>query len=202
MLKRYFFAGVLFWAPLWVTWLVIDFLVGLMDRSLSFLPQAYQPDTLFGFHVPGLGLIFTVIIVFLTGVLVTNFFGRRLVQLWERLLTRIPLVRSIYGGVKQVTDTVLSPSGQSFRKVLLIEYPRAGLWTIAFQTNNGFIEAEQKLQQELITVFVPTTPNPTAGFFLLVPKASAVELSLTVDEALKMVISMGVVMPPPVISLH
>ncbi len=195
MIRRYLIAGLLIWVPLWVTWIVIKSIVTLMDRTLSLLPKEYQPDHLLGFHLPGLGVIFTVLVVFFTGMLVTNFIGYRLVIVWEGLLSRIPLVRTIYNAVKQLMNTIFSSSGDSFRKVLLIEYPRQGIWSIGFQTNSGFKLAPQPLTEDLLTVFIPTTPNPTSGFIILVPKSQAMELPLSVDEGLKLVISLGVVMP-------
>jgi uncharacterized membrane protein len=195
MFRRYFIAGLLVLLPIWVTLLIIKFVVDLVDQSLSLLPMGSQPDVLLGVHIPGLGLLFAILIVFLTGMLVTNFIGTWLVALWEKLLSRIPLVRSIYTAVKQVLSTVFAPEGESFRKVLLIEYPRKGIWTIAFQTGSGFQIPGSHVQDELITVFVPTTPNPTAGFILLVPKQHVIELKMGVDQAFKYIISLGVVLP-------
>lgn len=193
-MKRYLIAGLLIWVPLGVTAMVINFGVGLMDKTLLWLPQQYQPDTLLGFHVPGLGVVLSVIIVFSTGIIVANLFGRTLVQLWEKMLARIPLVRTIYSSVKQILETVFS-SGQSFRKVLLIEYPRKGLWTLAFQSGTTRGEAQTKTGVEVINVFIPTTPNPTSGFFIMVPSTDVVELDMNVDDGLKMIISAGVVVP-------
>lgn len=194
-LRRYLIAGLLVWLPLGVTVLVIKLLVGTMDRTLLLLPERYQPEVLFGFAIPGLGLVLSILVVLITGMLVANLFGRRLVALWEALLARIPLVRSVYSAVKQLAETMFSSSGQSFRKVLLIEYPRKGLWTVAFQTGTGVGEAQRKTGREVINVYVPTTPNPTSGFFLMVPKDEVVELDMSVDDGLKMIISMGVVVP-------
>lgn len=194
-LRRYLIAGLLLWLPLGVTVLVIRLLVGTMDQTLLLLPERLRPDALFGFQIPGLGLVLAVSVVLLTGMLVANLFGRRLLTLWERLLSRIPLVRSIYMAVKQLAETMFSGGGQSFRKVLLIEYPRRGLWTLAFQTGPGVGEAQQKTGREVVNVYVPTTPNPTSGFFLMVPREDVVELDMSVDDGLKMIISMGVVVP-------
>jgi uncharacterized membrane protein len=194
-LRRYLIAGLLIWLPLGVTVLVVRLLVGTMDQTLLLLPERFRPDTLLGFHIPGLGLVLTVLVVLATGMLVANLFGRRLVALWERLLARIPLVRSIYMAVKQLAETMFSSGGQSFRKVLLIEYPRQGLWTLAFQTGTGVGEAQRKTGREVVNVYVPTTPNPTSGFFLMVPVEDVVELDMSVDDGLKMIISMGVVVP-------
>ncbi|MCB1827244.1 MAG: DUF502 domain-containing protein [Coxiellaceae bacterium] len=164
-----------------------------MDRTLSLLPDQYQPQNLFGFSIPGLGLIFTLIILFVTGLLVTNFLGHKLVRAWENMLSRIPLVRTIYSAVKQVVHALVQPSGQAFRKVLIVEYPRKGIWSIAFQTSDQFVGCPHP--EDVITVFIPTTPNPTSGFLTIVPKADTQELEMSVEEGLKMVISLGVVMP-------
>jgi uncharacterized membrane protein len=193
-MKRYLIAGLLVWVPLGVTVMVINFLVGVMDKTLLWLPEHYRPDNLLGFHVPGLGVVMSVIIVLSTGVVVANLFGRKLVQLWERMLARIPLVRTIYASVKQILETVFS-SGQAFRKVLLIEYPRKGLWTLGFQSGKTRGEAQAKTGVEVINVFIPTTPNPTSGFFIMVPRSEVIELDMSVDDGLKMIISAGVMVP-------
>lgn len=195
-IRRYIIAGVLVWVPIWVTLLVLRFIVDLFDSTLELIPSHFQPDYLLGFHVPGLGLVFALGIVAITGMLITNILGNRLVDIWERLLSRIPLVRTIYQAVKQVLTTVFSSSEDSFRNVLLIEYPRKGLWSIAFQTSTGFSQANGLVGEELITVFIPTTPNPTSGFLIMVPRKDTLKVNLSVDEALKMVISLGVVTPP------
>ncbi len=193
-MKRYLIAGLLIWVPLGVTVMVIKLLVGIMDQTLLWLPEPYRPETLLGFHVPGLGVVLSVIIVLGTGVVVANLFGRKLVEVWENILARIPLVRTIYASVKQILETVFS-SGQSFRKVLLVEYPRKGLWTLAFQSSTTQGEAQIKTGQEMINVFIPTTPNPTSGFFIMVPRSDVVELDMNVDDGLKMIISAGVMVP-------
>lgn len=193
-MKRYLVAGLLVWVPLGVTVMVINFLVGIMDKTLLWLPEHYRPDNLLGFHVPGLGVVLSVIIVLSTGIVVANLFGRKLVQVWEKMLARIPLVRTIYASVKQILETVFS-SGQAFRKVLLIEYPRKGLWTLAFQSGKTRGEAQTKTGVEVINVFIPTTPNPTSGFFIMVPRTDVVELDMSVDDGLKMIISAGVMVP-------
>lgn len=194
-LRRYLIAGLLVWLPLGVTVLVIKTLVGFMDQWLPLLPPHWQPDNLLGFHLPGVGVALSVLVVFITGVLVANLFGRQLVALWESLLARIPLVRTIYSAVKQLAETMFSSSGQSFRKVLLIEYPRKGLWTLAFQTGTDIGEAQRKTGRDVVNVYVPTTPNPTSGFFLMVPREEVLELEMSVDDGLKMIISMGAVVP-------
>jgi len=199
MFRRYFIAGIVVWVPIWVTLLVIRFLVDIMDQSFALLPEAYQPQNLFGFKIPGLGLVFTFVVMFFTGVIVTHFLGHRIVALWERVLARIPLVRTIYSGVKQVLQTLLVSNGKAFRKVVLVEYPRRDLWSIAFVTSEDFDVGEKehtkKVGQNLITIFIPTTPNPTSGFLMIVPRSDVIELDMNVDVALKMVISLGVVSP-------
>ena len=194
-LRRYLITGLLVWLPIGVTVLVVKLLVDLMDQTLVVLPEAYRPDHLLGFHIPGLGVVLSVLVVLTTGVIMAHFFGQQLLVAWEAILNRIPLVRSIYSSVKQLSETLLSSGGQSFRKVLLIEYPRKGLWTLAFQTGTEVGEAQVKTGEEVINVYVPTTPNPTSGFFLMVPRRDVVELEMSVDEGLKMIISMGVVVP-------
>lgn len=195
MLRRYFIAGLLLWLPIVVTILIVKFLVDLIDQSLSLLPMAYRPDVILGFHIPGIGVIFTLVGILVTGLLVTNFLGDRLVQFWENIVNRIPLVRSIYNAIKQVVNTLFSQSGESFRKVLLIEYPRLGMWTIAFQTGSGVKRFEEASGETLVTVFVPSAPMPTNGYIMLVPKHTVKELDISVDEALRMVVSLGVVSP-------
>ena len=196
-LRRYLIAGLLLWIPIWVTLLVIGFLVNLMDKSLALIPKAYKPETLLGVHIPGLGLVITVIIVLVTGMIVTNFLGRRLVNVWERFLAKIPLVRTIYKSVKQVVETIFSSKGQAFRQVILLQYPRAGLWSIAFKTGEGTPAIENEVGEKVISLFVPTTPNPTSGFLILVPEKDTRVLDMSVDDALKMVISLGVMQPKP-----
>lgn len=193
-MKRYLIAGLLVWVPLGVTVIVIRFLVELMDKTLVWLPEKYQPDTLLGFHLPGIGVVLAVVIVLGTGMIVANLFGRKLVSIWESILAKIPLVRTIYTGVKQILETVFS-SGQSFRKVLLIQYPRKGLWTLAFQSGTTRGEAQARTGSEIVNVFIPTTPNPTSGFFIMVPKEDVIELDMSVDDGLKMIISAGVIVP-------
>jgi len=193
-MKRYLIAGLLIWVPLGVTVMVIKLLVGMMDNTLLWLPDRYHPDFLLGFHIPGMGVVLSVVIVLGTGVIVANLFGRKLVSLWETVLAQIPLVRTIYTSVKQILETVFS-SGSSFRKVLLVEYPRKGLWTLAFQSGTTRGEAQIKTGEDIINVFIPTTPNPTSGFFIMVPKKDVIELDMSVDDGLKMIISAGVMVP-------
>ncbi len=194
-LRRYLVAGLLVWVPLGVTVLIMKFLIDIMDRSLVLLPRAYRPETLLGFNIPGLGAVLTFLIVLITGVIVANLFGRRLVRLWEAFLARIPLVRSIYSAVKQVLETVFTSGGQSFRKVVLIEYPRRDIWTLAFVTGNGPNGLAKNVDDDLVSIFVPTTPNPTSGFFLMVPRRDVQELDISVEAGVKLIVSAGVVSP-------
>lgn len=197
-LRRYLVAGLLVWIPLGVTFVIIKFLVELMDRSLLWLPYGYQPEQLIGVNIPGIGVVLSVLVVLGTGVIVANFFGRHLIRLWEHLLARIPLVRSIYSGVKQVAETVLSGSGQSFSQVVLVEYPRRDAWTLAFVTGKVWPAIAHKIGQhehELVSIYVPTTPNPTSGFFLMLPRKDIRELDMSVDDGLKLILSTGVLSP-------
>ncbi len=195
-LRTSFITGLLVWLPLLVTIFVIKFLVDLLSKSLLLLPHQFQPDVLIGFHVPGIGVIITLLVIVLTGVIAANFIGRRLVELGDALMSRIPVVRTIYTGVKQVTDTLFAPNGQSFRKVLLVEYPCRGVWSIAFQTGEPGKEIDKHLGGEaMVSYFVPTTPNPTSGFLMMAPKSQVIEVDMSVDQALKFVISLGVVQP-------
>ena len=196
-MRRYFVAGLLVWIPLGITLWVLKILVELMDESLLLLPNAYRSEALFGFHVPGLGIILTLAIVLTTGALAANFFGKKLLALGDSALGRIPIVRSIYGGVKQISDTLFSPEGKAFRRAVLVRYPHAGAWTVALVTGTPQHEVAGILGHEQISVFVPTTPNITSGFFLIVPRAETIELDMTVDAALKYIISMGVAEPLP-----
>jgi len=199
MFKRYFIAGLLVWLPLGVTILIIKLLVGLVDTAVSQIPEAYRPETLLGVEIHAVGIILSIlvmlVIIVVTGLLVTNLFGKKIVAAWESLLGRIPLVSTIYHSAKQVAETLFSSSGKSFRKVLMIEYPRKGLYTLCFLTGSSVGEVQYRTGGEVVTVFVPTTPNPTSGFILLVPTTDVVELDMTVDEALKLIISLGVVEP-------
>jgi uncharacterized membrane protein len=195
-LRRYLIAGLLVWIPLGITFWVLALLVGLMDQSLLIVPQRFRTDALLGFHVPGLGAVLTIAILLATGAVAANFFGKRLLAFWESLLGRIPIVRSIYGGVKQISDTLFSPDGKAFRRAVLVRYPHAGAWTVALVTGTPEHEVTDHLGKEQVSVFVPTTPNITAGFFLIVPRVDTIELNMSVDEALKYIISMGVAEPP------
>jgi len=195
--KKYFITGLLIWVPLVITVWVLTLIVSTMDSTLTLLPEEYQPRNLIGMHIPGLGLLLTLVVVLTTGLLATNIIGQRLVRLWEGLLARIPVVKTIYTSVKQVSDTLFSSSGEAFRKALLVRYPHQGAWTIAFLTGQPGGDVANHLHGDYVSVYVPTTPNPTSGFFLMMPRAEVIELDMSVDEALKYVISMGVAPPAP-----
>ena len=194
-LRRYLVAGLLIWAPLAVTFLLLRIAVNLMDKTLAIIPQSYRPEELLGIHIPGLGVILTFIVLFITGMLAANFVGRYVVGGWESLLDRIPIVRTIYGGAKNFAEIVFSDSNDSFKQVLLIEYPRKGLYSLAFQTSSELGEVQGRTGEDVVCCFVPTTPNPTSGFVILVPRREIQVLDMDVDEALKMIISLGVVVP-------
>jgi len=194
-MRKYFVTGLLILVPLVITVWVISMIVGTLDQSLLLLPVSWRPEALVGFHIPLLGTIFTLLIIFFTGLATRNFIGNQVVRAWEMVLTRIPVVNSIYSSVKQVSDTLLSSSGNAFRKAVLVEYPRQGSWTIAFVTGVPGGDVANHLQADYISLYVPTTPNPTSGFFLMVPREQTIELDMSVDEALKYIVSMGVVAP-------
>jgi len=196
-LRRYFVAGLLVWIPLGITLWVLKLLVDLMDQSLLLLPDRLHTEALFGFHVPGLGIFLTLAIILATGALAANIFGRQLLSLGDAALSRIPIVRSIYGGVKQISDTLFSPEGKAFRRAVLVRWPHTGMWTVALVTGSPENEVAGILGREQISVFVPATPNITSGFFMIVPRSETIELEMTVDEALKYIISMGVAEPLP-----
>jgi uncharacterized membrane protein len=194
-LRTYLLTGLLVLVPLAITLWVLQLVVGTMDQVLTLLPEHWQPHALFGFNIPGLGVIVVLLLVLTVGVFAHNFIGKRVVDAWNSLLNRIPVVRGIYNSVKQVSDTLFSESGNAFRQAVLVQYPREGAWTIAFVTGKPGGEVVEHLQGEHVSVYVPTTPNPTSGFFLMLPRADIIELQMSVDEALKYVISMGVVVP-------
>ncbi|MDB5990528.1 MAG: hypothetical protein JWQ10_1931 [Herbaspirillum sp.] len=194
-MRKYFITGLLILVPLAITLWVLNLIIGTMDQSLLLLPVAWRPETLIGFSIPGLGSILTLLIIFLTGVFTRNFIGRQVVSIWEAVLKRIPVVSSIYSSVKQVSDTLFSSSGNAFRKAVLVQYPRQGSWTIAFVTGVPGGDVRNHLKGDYVSIYVPTTPNPTSGFFLMVPRAETIELAMNVDEALKYIVSMGVVAP-------
>jgi len=202
-LRRYLVAGLLVWIPLGATLLLIGFAIDQMDRSIEYIPNAYQPSMLlkqwFGtqnpVEIPGFGVILIFVVVLLTGVFVANFVGRAFVGGWESILDRIPIVRAIYSAAKNFAEMVFSDSSQSFKKVLLIEYPRKGLYSLAFQTATQLGEVQGRTGEEVVCCFVPTTPNPTSGLIIILPKKDIIELDMEIDEALKMIISLGVVVP-------
>ena len=202
-LRRYLVTGILVWAPIAVTFLLLRFAVNTLDRSLRLLPAAYRPEVLLQelfnteapVHIPGLGIILTFLILLVTGVLAANYVGRHVVGGWESLMQRIPVVRSIYSGAKNFAEIVFSDSNDSFKNVLLIEYPRKGVYSLAFQTASELGEVQAKTGEDVVCCFVPTTPNPTSGFVIMVPRNEVKVLAMTVDEALKMIISLGVVVP-------
>lgn len=194
-LRRYLIAGLLVWLPLAVTVLLVKFLIDLMDQTLLVLPDAWHPEAVLGFNIPGLGLLLSLVVLLVTGMIVTNLLGRSMVVVWEGLLTRIPVVRTIYSASKQLTETLFSGTGKSFRKVVLVQYPRPGLWTLGFLTGEAAAEAAARTGRDLVNIFVPTTPNPTSGFFLMVPREELVELDMPVDAGIKLILSAGAVAP-------
>jgi len=194
-LKRYLITGLLIWVPLVITLWVLDLLVGIMDHTLLLLPRQWQTEAWLGMHIPGLGVVLTVLTVLVTGVLAANIIGQQLVKFWEGVLARIPVVNSIYTGVKQVSDTLFAPGGQAFRQAVLVQWPGPGMWTIAFLTGKPGGDVANHLKGDYVSVYVPTTPNPTGGYFVMAPRANVIELDMSVDEALKYIISMGVVAP-------
>jgi uncharacterized membrane protein len=193
--RRWLLAGLLVLVPLIVTVWLLNWFIGTLDQTLQILPGNWHPDKLLGFHIPGFGVLLALAIVLAMGAVATNFFGKKLVSWWDALLSRIPIVRSIYSSVKQVSDTLFSENGNAFRKALLVQWPREGVWTIAFQTGMPGGDVANHLPGDYLSVYVPTTPNPTGGYFVMLPKADCIELKMSVDEALTYVISMGVVVP-------
>ncbi len=195
-MKKYFITGLLVLVPLFITVWVISSLIGMMDQSLLLLPENWRPKAQLGLEIPGLGALLTMLIIFVTGLIATNFFGKRLILLWEAILARVPVVKSIYASVKQVSDTLFSDSGNAFRQAVLVQFPRQGAWTIAFVTGKPGGDVANHLPGDYVSVYVPTTPNPTGGYFLMMQRTEVIELDMSVDEALKYIISMGVVAPP------
>lgn len=194
-IKKYLLAGLVVWLPIIATVLILRFLIDLLDQTMSLLPEAYNPEKVLGINIPGLGVILSIIVLFITGILATNLFGQKLVSMSEAILDRIPLVRSIYNATKQMIEAVVSTNSQAFRKVVLVEYPRKGLWSLAFQTGAAIKELGDKTNQEMLSIFIPTTPNPTSGFLMMVSKDEVIELEMSVDNALKFIISLGVMQP-------
>ena len=194
-MKKYFITGLLVLVPVVITFWVISSLIQTMDQSLLLLPEDWRPKKLFGFSMFGLGALLTLIVIFVTGLIATNIFGQQIIMLWESMLSRVPVVKSIYSSVKQVSDTIFSDSSNAFRQALLVEFPRKGVWTVAFLTGEPGGDVRNHLQGDFVSVYVPTTPNPTGGYFLMLPKEDVVELDMSVDQALKYIISMGTVEP-------
>jgi uncharacterized membrane protein len=195
LFRRYLITGLLIWVPLVITLWVLDLLVGTMDQTLLLLPAEWRTESWLGVHIPGLGVVLTLLVVFATGVFAANILGRRLVDFGESMLARIPVVNSLYHGVKQISDTLFAPGGQAFRKALLVQFPSPGMWTIAFLTGTPGGDVANHLKGDYLSIYVPTTPNPTGGYFVMVPRTSVIELDMTVDAALKYIISMGVATP-------
>jgi len=196
-LRSYLLTGLVVWMPILVTMVVLRFIIDLLDKTIALIPHAYQPQQLIGFNVPGFGVLLSLILLLVTGMVATNLLGQRLVTWSEAVLDRIPLVRTIYNGSKQVMQALFATNSQAFRKVVLIQYPRKGIWSIAFHTGSPPAEISEHTGKEMLTVFIPTTPNPTSGFLMMVPKSDTMELSMSTEAALKLIISLGV-MPPVV----
>ena len=195
LLRKYLIAGLLVWLPLAATVIVIKLLIELLNKTILLFPLEWQPETLFGISIPGFGIIIGILILILTGVFAANLFGRKLVGFWEAILGRIPLVRTIYSTVKQVLETLFSSNSESFRRVVLIEYPRKGIWSLGFQTNEALTAARAASEKDLLSVFVPTTPNPTSGFIVMLPAENVTQLDISVEDGFKFIISMGVIVP-------
>ena len=195
LLRKYLIAGLLVWLPLAATVIVIKLLIELLNKTILLFPPEWQPETLFGISIPGFGIIIGVLILILTGVFAANLFGRKLVGFWEAILGRIPLVRTIYSSVKQVLETLFSSNSESFRRVVLIEYPRKDIWSLGFQTNEALSAAREASGKDLVSVFVPTTPNPTSGFIIMLPAEDITQLDISVEDGFKFIISMGVIVP-------
>ncbi len=194
-IQRYLVAGLLVWVPVGITFLILKLIVDLMDQTLVLLPAAYRPEALLGFRIPGLGILLTGAVVFGTGMLAANLVGRKLLKVWDGILQRIPLVRSIYGGAKNFTEVLLGGSSQSFKQVVLVQYPRPGIYSIGFVTGTALAEVQARTREEVVCVFMPTTPNPTSGFIILVPRRDLIFLDMDVEQAIKLVVSLGVVVP-------
>ncbi len=195
-MKKYFITGLLIWIPLAITVWVLTLIVRTMDQSLLLLPASLHPDHLLGFYIPGIGVALTLLVVLVTGLVAANIVGQRMVRFWEAVLARIPVVKSIYYSVKQISDTLFSGSGEAFRKVLLVHYPHPEAWAVAFLTGVPAEDVSAMTGEELVSVFIPTAPSPVNGFFFFVKKSETIELDMSVDDALKYIVSMGVVAPP------
>ena len=194
-LKKYIIAGLLVWLPFAATVVIVKLVIDLLDKTILLLPPEWHPVALLGFSIPGFGIILALSILLLTGMLAANLFGRRFVEIWERILNKIPLVRSIYSSTKQISNTIFDPSGKSFRKVVMLQYPRKGLWSIGFLTNDNVGDEMSAVDDRLVAVFIPTTPNPTSGFIIMTRNDEITELDMSVEEGFKFIISMGVIIP-------
>ena len=194
-LRKYIIAGLLVWLPLAATVAIIKLVIDLLDKTILLLPPEWQPATVLGFSIPGFGVVLAISVLLITGMLAANLFGRRLVSLWEAILNRIPLVRTIYNSVKQISTTLFDDKGKSFRKVVMLQYPRKGVWSIGFLSNDNVGTDIENIPEGLVAVFVPTTPNPTSGFIIMTPREDITELNMTVEEGFKFIISMGVIVP-------
>ena len=194
-LKKYIIAGLLVWLPFAATVVIVKLVIDLLDKTILLLPPEWHPVALLGFSIPGFGIILALSILLLTGMLAANLFGRRFVEIWERILNKIPLVRSIYSSIKQISNTIFDPSGKSFRKAVMLQYPRKGLWSIGFLTNDNVGDEMSAVDDRLVAVFIPTTPNPTSGFIIMTRNDEITELDMSVEEGFKFIISMGVIIP-------
>ncbi len=200
-LRKWLFSGLLVMVPVVITAWVLSWVVGALDQTLAILPEAWQPDRLLGFHLPGFGVVLTLVVLLVVGALARNFAGRRLMAMGDALVGRIPVVRSIYSSVKQVSDTLFSDTGNAFRQAVLVQWPHEGMWTVAFITGAPSGEVAGYLRDEFVSVYVPTTPNPTSGYFVLMRKSDCIELEMGIDAALRYIVSMGVVAPPDPVAL-
>lgn len=194
-LRKYILAGMVVWLPIIVTFVILRFIIDLLDQTISLIPRAYQPEILLGTNIPGLGVILSLFLLVITGIIATNIIGQRLFVWSESILAKIPLVRTIYNTSKQVIQAMFSPNSKAFRKVLLVEYPRKGIYSIGFQTGVTTSSVREHIGKDLVSIFIPTTPNPTAGFIMMFPQSEVIELSMSVDEALKFIISLGMMQP-------
>ena len=194
-LRKYLIAGLLVWLPLAATVIIISLVIDMLDRTILLLPEQYRPEELLGFSIPGFGVILAIGVLILTGMLAANLLGRRAVEIWEKILNRIPLVRTIYNSVKQIATTVLASEGKSFRKVVLVEYPRKDVWSMGFVSNEHIDLHSDKIEHDVSAIFVPTTPNPTSGFIIMIPRRDIIELDISIEEGFKYIISMGVIVP-------
>ena len=195
--RKWLLAGLLVIVPVAITIWVMEWIVSTLDKTLLILPTSWHPDKLLGMHIPGFGVLLAFAILLALGAMASNFVGNKLLNWWSALLNRIPVVRSIYSGVKQVSDTLFSDTGNAFRKAVLIQWPRDGVWTIAFVTGTPGGDVSNYLQSGYLSVYVPTTPNPTGGYFVMLKSSDCIELKMSVDDALKYIVSMGVVAPSP-----